>query len=92
MTEEWINDRPPGWVTLKPKYYPLHCLAADACVATSYEQGASDVLSALRERGIRVVSPESPEWAEMGNRLWSLAAKGPGHLIWLPEAKETIRA
>ena len=43
--------RPEGWETLKPKYYPLHCLNTDECVRQSYEAGADAMLEALKKDG-----------------------------------------
>ncbi len=57
-----MSWRPEGWVTLKPKSYPLHCLAADDCVASSFEAGADALLKEIRkQKGVVLTDKDGKE-------------------------------
>ena len=80
------NWRPDGWKTLKPKYYPLHCLAADDCVAQSFEAGADAMLEALREMG--EVETRMTYKSSDTLRVWGKETTGKSVFIPDEEAKE----
>ena len=80
------NWRPEGWVTLKPKNHPLHCLAPNECVAQSFEAGADAMLEALKKKGGRIETGVGPIVTTL--HVYTPMDAPPGTIVFIPDVPD----